>query len=440
LLIGMLASLSTMATVVSAWAVLVAAACAGLIFKPDAEKSQRSPAQQYSQCLFTLITAVSVLPAYGLFAAFYHLQHEALIRDGLAENAAQIQSRYDAVHEELGRLLLPTAAAGKDSDGSCSRPWSLTLHPNTGMSDQHHDLPRAVQIQQLTCTAQPPRAPLPDLRPRIPNLHERLVWQWTASSPDQQRRFEITTGPATSREPEDMLCGLEKENGEDTCIVRMSDGSRLELSSGAQLRGALGANSFEWKWLRIAAIVAAVLFAAMGTQFLCWLVTTRLVGLTDELQRLWNVQPDQPTPGRRFRQKWQALNQSERLALYQLARGELINPRNFAVLEEPMREGMISLDPLPALSSSELKDSILHAESESDFESWQREARDSPWRAIRVPLFIVIMVMIAWLSWAAGGSMKALMAVLVATAAFLGQIVQLVNFARGGATAPKDSS
>lgn len=435
LLIGMLASLSAMATVVSALAVLVAAACAGLIFKPEGKKgeSRRSPAQQYSQCLFTLITAVSVIPAYALFVEFYHLQYEALIRDGLAENAAQIQSRYDAVHEELRRLLPPIPGAGKDSEASSPGAWSLALHPNTGMSDQDHDLPSVLQIQPPTGTAQP-------LRPRIPNLHERLVWQWTASSPEQQRRFEITTAPATSRGFGDMQCGLGEKSQRDTCIVRMSDGSQLEFQSAAQLRGALGASTFEWKWLRRSAIFAAVIFAAMATQFLCWLVTTRLVGLTDKLQRLWKVQPYTATPERSFQEKWQALSQAEQLALYQIARRELINPRSFAVLETPMREGLIRLDPWPVLASPDLKDSILHAESESDFERWQREAGDSAWRTIRGPLFIVIMVVIAWLSWTAGGSMKALMAVLVATAAFFGQIAQLVNFARGGAPAAKDAA
>jgi hypothetical protein len=430
LLIGMLTSLSTIAIFASALAALVAAACAGSIFKPHEKKgeSKRSPAQQYSQCLFTLITVVSVLPAFALFVEFYHLQYEALIRDGLAENAAQTQSRYDAVHEELHRLLPPTPRGGKGSDA-----WNLTLHPNIGMSDQDNDLPSAVQIQLRKGTMQP-------LQARNPNLHQQLVWQWTASSPDQQRRLAIITEPATTRGLEDMQCGLDEKSRKDTCRVRMSDGSQLEVQSRAQLRGAFRANEFEWNWLRILAIVAAVLFAAMGTSFLCWLVTTRLVGLTDELKRLSNVKPDAGAGGRSFDDQWKDLSEPERLALYQIARGDLINPRNLAVLEKPMREGLVVLDPFPVLSPSDLKDSILRRESESDLERLQREAGDSPWRTIRGPLFIVIMVVIAWLSWAAGGSMKALMAVLVATAAFLGQIVQLVNFARGGGTVPKESS
>jgi hypothetical protein len=44
------------------------------------------------------------------------------------------------------------------------------------------------------------------------------------------------------------------------------------------------------------------------------------------------------------------------------------------------------------------------------------------------------MILIAGLSWAAGGSMKALSAVLVGTVALLGQIMQLINFARGAGT------
>ncbi|HXX01667.1 MAG TPA: hypothetical protein VEJ00_10660, partial [Candidatus Acidoferrales bacterium] len=380
LLIGMLTSLSTMATFASALAVLVAAACAGLIFKPDEKKgdSKRSPAQQYSQCLFTLITAVSILPAFALFLEFYHLQYEALIRDGLAENAAQIQSRYDAVHEELHRLLPPTLGGGKGADANSPGPWSLALHPNIGMSDQDHDLPSVVQIQLVTGVPQP-------LSPRNPNLHQRLVWQWTASSPDQQRRLAIITEPATTVGPEDMQCGLEEKSRKDTCIVRMSDGNQLEFQSSARLGGTLFANEFEWNWLRILAVFGAVLFAAMGTSFLCWLVTTRLIGLTEQLKRLSTVKPDDPG-GRSFDDKWKGLGEPEQLALYQIARGELINPRNFAVLEKPMREGLIVLDPFPVLSSSDLKDLILRRESESGLERLQREAGYSPWRTIRGPL------------------------------------------------------
>jgi hypothetical protein len=44
--------------------------------------------------------------------------------------------------------------------------------------------------------------------------------------------------------------------------------------------------------------------------------------------------------------------------------------------------------------------------------------------------------LIAWLSWAAGGSMKAISAILVATVAVLSQLAQLFNFARTGLPPP----
>jgi hypothetical protein len=429
-LIGMLSSLPAWATLLGASAALVAAAYAGVIVKPDAKsKSTRTPTQQYSQCLLTLVTAVSIIPAYALFVEFYQLQYEALIRDGLSENAVQMQSRYDAVHEELRRLMPPDGRDWDDPPDSTPATWSLTLQPNTGMSDLAHELPRSVSITPPSDAEQP-------LRPTTPYLHQRLVWEWTASSSDQERRLAIIAEPAGSDVSDDVRCGLEGTSRRDTCIIRMSDGSRLKFESRAQHSRALFANEFDWWWLRFVAIVAAVLFAAMGTSFFSWLITTRLFGVTDKRAYLATVTADPAIASQSFEEKWEALNRSERLALYQIARGELINPRNFAALEKPLRADMIRFGPWPVPKPPELKDSILHAERDSDFLKWQRDAGDSTWRTIRGPLFIVIMVVIAWLSWAAGGSMKALMAILVATAAFLGQIVQLVNFARGSSTTP----
>jgi hypothetical protein len=429
LLLGMLFSLSAVTTFVSSLVAMAAAGYAGLAIRPD-RPTNGTPAQQYSQCLLTVVTAVSILPAYALFVGFYQLQYDALIRDGLVENAAQVQSRYDAVHEELRRLLPPDGRGWKDSVVSTPSLWSLSLCPNIGMSDVEDDSPILTQISLF-----PPSTNA--LRPRLPTLQQRLVWEWTADSPEQQRRFAITMEPLTAPESADMQCGVDDESQKDTCVVRMSDGSRLQFKSSAQLKGALLANELEWEWPRMAAIIAAVLFAAMGTYFFSWLVTTRLLGLTDKLTQLSTLAVCPESPAKRFPEKWKLLKDSERLALYQLARRELINPRNFGVLEALLHANMIRLNPWPELASADLKEPILHAAPGSEFAKWQRQASDSVWRTIRGPLFVVLMVLIAWLSWAAGGSMKALMAVLVATVAFLGQLLQLVNFARGNGAAPK---
>jgi hypothetical protein len=431
LLIGMLASGSVRATLGTAFAVLGAASLAGLIHRRNASgPSKREPGQQYAQCLMVVVTAASVLPAYGLFVEFYHLQYDALIRDGLAENAAQIQSRHDAVQEELRRLL-PPGSGEQSGQARSTQAWRVALQPNIGMKDLNDDQPVAMEIIDRDVKATV-------IHPQLPNLHQRLVWQWTVSSQDQLRRFAMTTGPASGREPEDAQCGLD-DKGQAICQMRMSDGRPLRFLSKTTLDFKYDENGFDWWWLRALGICACVLLAAMGTSFLCWLVTTRLVGVTPALERLWNVQRDPALAGMAFANQWRTLAPAQRLALYQLARDEIINPRNFAALEKPLSADLIKLDHWPEPRTDDLKERILHAERESDFKDWQRAAGNSPWRTIRGPLFIVLMVVIAWLSWAAGGSMKALLAILVATGAFLGQIVQLVNFARGGGTSSKGS-
>lgn len=81
-----------------------------------------------------------------------------------------------------------------------------------------------------------------------------------------------------------------------------------------------------------------------------------------------------------------------------------------------------------------LRRRILAEISPEDYARSRHEAPRNLWRSLRTPLFVLLMILIAGLSWAAGGSMKALSAVLVGTVALLGQIMQLINFARGAGT------
>ena len=108
-------------------------------------------------------------------------------------------------------------------------------------------------------------------------------------------------------------------------------------------------------------------------------------------------------------------------------------------MEHLLAAGLIQLDPWPELRWPELRPVVLASESAGEFARWQRDASKGAWRTVRVPLFVLLMVLVAWLTWAAGGSMKAMYAILLASVAFLGQLAQLFNFARTGGTTPAKS-
>lgn len=139
-----------------------------------------------------------------------------------------------------------------------------------------------------------------------------------------------------------------------------------------------------------------------------------------------------------FKQVWNTLSTREQITLYQMALDQFPNPKNEAVIDDLLEDGppervLIRVAPWPMLRwPDKLPQLIKRSETLAEFERQQTDAARGVWKNIRGPLFILLMVLVAWLSWAAGGSMKALSAVLVATAAFLGQIGQLVNFIRSG--------
>ena len=427
LFVATLCSLGPLATCGIAFVMLVLTAGIGLFLGPPADQpSHRTPAQQYAECVVTFLTAVSILPAYMMFLHFHQIQFNALIQDGLVANGAQIQSRYDSVNHELRRFIPPD---GREWDGRTSvfpEPWSLVLRPNVGLSISRDARPSSLLIEQAT-------EPLETPEPQKVWLYELLVWKWTTSSLDQARRIAITAATSPHDATPD-TCGRARGSGDDLCILRMADGSQLAFRSSSRLDGTLFGQELEWKWTRLAAIAAAIILAAMATSFCSRLFAVRLLGLTDRRAELSRITPD-TTEGRTaasLREKWKKLSHAERLILYQIAHGHLVNPRNVTPLEKLLRAGLVRLDPWPVLGSPDLAESVLHAESEAEFSKWQHEAGISTWQTVRGPLFVVTMIAIAWLSWAAGGAMKAISAILVATVAFLAQIAQLFNFARGG--------
>jgi hypothetical protein len=127
------------------------------------------------------------------------------------------------------------------------------------------------------------------------------------------------------------------------------------------------------------------------------------------------------------------MTRSEQRLLFQLASHHLVNPRNELVVQRLLtHKGLIRIDPYPRLCAPELESLIRSVAVETHMDSVHNNAIRSPWRSIGPVVFILVMIVIAWLSWAAGGTMKALSAILLATVAFLGQIGQLVNIARTG--------
>jgi hypothetical protein len=137
-----------------------------------------------------------------------------------------------------------------------------------------------------------------------------------------------------------------------------------------------------------------------------------------------------------YHRVWKQSTRSQRMLLYQIARGYLANPRHGETLGELIAAGLVVIDPLPLLADRGFATFILTAETADEFRQWQREASRSGWKTIRNVLASVVLLMVlagvAWFSWAAGDTLKIVSAVMIAALAFVGQISQALNLVRNG--------
>ncbi len=446
LLISSLCGLEPLQAVITAYTILVIAVLSGLPFNtkkhrnpprgtdPPAHDSEglRSQAQRFSHCILIVVCIVSIIPAYGLFLAFHHLQLDALVRDGLVENATQLQARYDVLQQDLRRWMPPDGKEWRDNILISPDLWSLTLHPNTGMAHAEDDLPADVTVEETDLPAV-----REELTWRTPALYKRLIWQSITESSEQERRQALLSisaleqsNPAAAEPGFDMTCGTSRATRQDMCAVRMSDGKWLAFRAKS-IAGRLLDQDFEWMWVRAASLVAVFLGVAVGIWSLARLFTGRLLGVGAPYQAQAIGEPPTLTA---FKSQWSALSRAEHLVLYQIASEQIVNPRNTKPVKDLLAQNFIRLNPWPVLANDDFKEYILQAHTPAEYGQWQHEAAKGLWRTVRIPLFIFLMIVIAWLSWAAGGSMKAISAILAATVAFIGQLAQLLNFARGNAS------
>lgn len=134
-----------------------------------------------------------------------------------------------------------------------------------------------------------------------------------------------------------------------------------------------------------------------------------------------------------FRLAWEHCTLQERLALYQLARGRVVNPENARVIEHLVRRGLVAFEPHPCLKSYAFADFVRHAELPGTVEAWEREASEGVWQSLRAPLLIVLLLLVAWLAYSSGDMMQAVVALVGSSIASLSTLMRAFSFAKGAA-------
>jgi hypothetical protein len=377
--------------------------------------------QAFVETHVCLLFVVSILPAYLFFISFSHLQLQGLLRDELAQTARQMERRFDLIRTDLQHW----APTGEDWQPSkYPTLWTLVSSPNLGISGSTDKGVDTVD----------PNAPPMDLSLSV---FAKLIWKSVADSEEQRRRIELLD----HTESDESICRLSPKEDVEQCTVKLFDRAKGTIWMKLPPTLKLFSDKFDWYWPTFCAVAFAFAGVWIGTRFVCRALTRGLIGLNASyMSRPALTHGHGASSGdaaesytlERFRATWKSLSRPEQLLLYQLTLNHFVNPRNEGTVELLLKRDLIRIDPYPRLRSAEIGRFIRCVETNAHFEELRSTATRGVWKTIGLPLFIVLMILIAWLSWAAGGTMKALSAILLATIAFLGQISQLVSIARSG--------
>ena len=136
-----------------------------------------------------------------------------------------------------------------------------------------------------------------------------------------------------------------------------------------------------------------------------------------------------------YRKQWILCTKEERLALMQLAQGNLVNPQNDEVIRRLLWCNLIQRDPDLRLANESFTHFVLTAESPARIAEWEKgEADGSTWTMLRAPFVLLLVLVAAFLSQTGGEGMDAMIAIVSSVLAGLPIIIRAVGFLRGGQT------
>lgn len=125
-----------------------------------------------------------------------------------------------------------------------------------------------------------------------------------------------------------------------------------------------------------------------------------------------------------YRRRWSFCTKEEKLLLYQLAKGQMINPMNAEPLEHLMRRGYIRRDPQWSVVSESFSRFVLSAEKENIYIKWMNASEQGLWKLLRIPLFTVALVILGILIYSAQETMESMMAIATSVLAFLPLLIR----------------
>ena len=98
-----------------------------------------------------------------------------------------------------------------------------------------------------------------------------------------------------------------------------------------------------------------------------------------------------------YRVLWSGLTSSERLVLYQLALDGWANPKNTAALQQLESKLLICRMPMFRIMNMSFRRFVGSSEHISEIEQWEKQQKRSTWRAVRLMLVGLFLLLVVWL-------------------------------------------
>lgn len=140
-----------------------------------------------------------------------------------------------------------------------------------------------------------------------------------------------------------------------------------------------------------------------------------------------------------YRRRWSFCTKREKLLLYQLAKGLMINPQNIEPLEHLMRRGFVRRDPNWSIVNLSFARFVLTAEAESVYNEWVTASEQGLWRILRIPLLGTVIVILGILMYSAQEATESFLALATSVVALLPLLLRNLNLDRSTPTSPAEN-
>ncbi len=138
-----------------------------------------------------------------------------------------------------------------------------------------------------------------------------------------------------------------------------------------------------------------------------------------------------------YRRRWALCTRQERLLLFQLASGLMINPRNIGPLEHLMRRGYIVRNPRWSIANKSFARFILSAEDETVFAAWMEESNRGFWQYLKVPLLLVALTLLGVVIYSTQTRLEGFLALFTGVLTLIPLLMRNISLVKGpGETIP----